>query len=872
MIAEKHRYFAVLVDNCAWPEGIHMRQQLHVNAFTQFLGADHKGLLAIILKLMIWFTVGLMPPLLLLAIQIDFLAAQIDSVTSWQQTAVLFDCLLAGYFWNNILQKTRRALSEDWNPPIWKRYLPEGWILWFCLLLIIGFSWLVALVPLSDYERKVHNHMPAWLAGKNCLLKEDIEKFGEKEDIERLRDKPTESLTKVEAKTLQKFTAFENNYNRQLVTAAKNAREWKSPYQCSNKLTWWFIDRSDSWLNMRLDIHRWLNLPDKVFVENRKSVQPQWLNRLKSELVKNTDNSKVSKPSPDENTSKTKNTDRPNSFKTLDYFLPVNKERQHFHFARFSRSFLPNAKMKQVMLQGADLSRTKLQGADLQEAKLQGVNLQEAKLQGANLRKAMLQGADFSMAELQDADLFEVDLRGVVLKNVKLQRADLQLAKLQSKNLSGLNLQDANLSMAELQRADLSKAKLQGAVFEEAELQDANLSEAELQGANLSGAKLQGAVLEEAELQGANLSGAELQGAVFSGAELQGANLSRAELQDTILAKAQLQGAVLENSNLQRASLWRAKLQDVNLSGIKLQGAYLEDAIMTNADLSRAKLQGADLSEAELQGADLSETELQGAVFSGAKLQGADLSEAKLQGAIFSGTELQGAVLKNLQLTGVQFYEAKLDHVLILNPLVEWELDKHLISNLMAIDSAALNKESKKRLLDAIKRIQDTGNKQLPNISEATLETPEHRCLLLTDNKQLKNNAQHVCDNASDSSINPLTHLHNWANYNALESCKSKRFFEIEIDEVSIRDAYENVLNYQSPGNNAMRLQQASENLFTLAYFLYTKQLLQIHQDKTKSCKARQALGAWYKRSGYKNNPERKDSILNLKLKPFPTS
>jgi hypothetical protein len=155
-----------------------MRQQLHVNAFIQFLGADHKGLLALILKLMIWLTIGLIPPLLLLAIQLDFLAAQIESVTNWQQTAVLVDSFLAGFFWNNILQKARRArFPKDWSPPLWKRYLLEGWVLWLSVVLIVGFSLLVALVPLTDYERKVHNLMPEWLglAKNNCVLDEDLE-------------------------------------------------------------------------------------------------------------------------------------------------------------------------------------------------------------------------------------------------------------------------------------------------------------------------------------------------------------------------------------------------------------------------------------------------------------------------------------------------------------------------------------------------------------------------------------------------------------------------------------------------------------------------------------------------------------------------
>lgn len=751
IIAEKHRYFAVLLDNCAWPDRLHMRQQLHVNAFTQFLGADHKGLLALILMLMIWFTIGIMPVLLLLGIQLDFLSAQIESVTNWQQLAVLVDCLLVGYFWNNILQKKRRArFPKDLRRPFWKRYLLDGWVLWVSVLFIIGFSWLVALVPLSDYERRVHNYMPEWieLAESDCVFDEDLTSLND------LILSKQESDSELELETLKKL---ENDFNIQLINAAKDARRWKVPYQCSNVLTWWFIDRSDSWLNKRLKIHRWLNLPDKVFVENRSTVQPQWLNRLMSELGDNTTDAKAKMPSSVENTANTSDTDRLAHFKTLDYFLPVNMENRHLHFARFTRSFLPKAKM----------IKAELQGADFKEAKLQGADLSEADLQGANFSMADLQNANFSMADLQGA----------------------------------------NLKWAKLQHADLSKANLK----------NADLFGAELRGTTLEGTKLQKADLQLVKLNNVNLSGFELKGANFSKAELQGANLSQA----------------------------------------RLQGASLSETKLRHANLNRAQLQSADLSEAYLESADL--------------------SEARLQGADLSGAQLQGALLINLSLVGVQFSEASLDNALILNPMINWrKIEEKLLSDLGIDSSRALNEQSKENLLAAIKRMENAKSNPLPNISEATLEKQDHPCLLLTDNKELKNSAKHVCDSASDSSIDPLIHLRKWAEYNSLSSCNHKRFstfstrlFNIDID---IDIEYNIVNNYRIQGNNDTTPDETSEALYNLASFLLHKQLIQIHQDKTILCEGRKELNVWYKEIGYENDSEEKNRILNLKLEPFPTS
>lgn len=681
MIAEKHRYFAELVDHCAWPDRVHLRQQLHVNAFTQFLGADHSGLLAVILMLMIWFTVGLMPPLLLLAIQLDFLAAQIESVTDWQKTAVLIDGLLVCFFWNNILQKARRArFPKDWNPEFWKRYPKNGFVLFISVLFIVVFSWIVALVPLSDYERKVHNKLPEWLglAKNECILDKDLKSLRNKNNINELMVKS--SLSSKEAEILEKFTRKENAFNSQLANAAKNAREWATPYRCSNWLTWWLIDRTDSWLSKSLETRRWLNLPDKVLVKNRETVPPEWLNRLNSGLGDSTEDTKASiRHRQTKNTSNITNTDKLTSFKTLDYFLPVEKENQHFHFARFIFSFLPNAKLR--------------------KAELQGAHLWGAQLQGANLWKAQLQGA----------------------------------------------------------------------------------------------------------------------------------------------------------------KLWWAQLQIVNLHKAQLQ----------SADLYRAQLQGADLRRAQLHGADLSE----------AQLQGADLSEVQLQGADLSRAQLQGSALLSPYLIGAQFSGTNFDYAMILNPIVDWkESDNNLLSRLNTYKSAAVNEKSKEILLAAIKRITDAKkNKSLPDMSNAKLGKQEHRCLLFTDNRELKNMTQHICDNADDLSINPLIHLRNWAKYNVSMSCQHKHFSVSAEDytrKIATPNAYEIVKNYRAQAleNNDIKLEDASEALLKLANFFHIKQLIQIHQDKSILCEARTELDVWYKESWFENNPALKDRILNQKLKPFPTS
>ena len=211
---------------------------------------------------------------------------------------------------------------------------------------------------------------------------------------------------------------------------------------------------------------------------------------------------------------------------------------------------LSEATLRKTQLRGADLSRAQLDTAILSEA-----DLLKAKFHGANLRGAELQGANLSQAQFGAVILSEGDLRGVELHAAILSKADLSEAKLHDADLQEAKLYDANLSEAELHDANLWGAELHGADLQEAELHGANLWGAELHGANLSGAKLHGVDLSSAKLHGADLSGAKLHGANLWGAELHGADLSGAEFHGANLQQAKLPGAQLTRTKLDLADL-----------------------------------------------------------------------------------------------------------------------------------------------------------------------------------------------------------------------------------------------------------------------------------------------------------------------------
>ena len=163
---------------------------------------------------------------------------------------------------------------------------------------------------------------------------------------------------------------------------------------------------------------------------------------------------------------------------------------RNLRYADFSFS-----ELQMVDLRGADLEGAVLRDASLQYAKLRDIN--EAKLLRCasddpvhrelkprlnavycrtNLRHAILQNA-----KMQHAELWEADLTGANIKWAKLSYADLNHAVLSFADMEG----------ADLQGAKINDANLRGVILKKAKLRDAEIKN----GTDLTGAKLQGAVI-----------------------------------------------------------------------------------------------------------------------------------------------------------------------------------------------------------------------------------------------------------------------------------------------------------------------------------------------------------------------------------------
>ncbi len=170
------------------------------------------------------------------------------------------------------------------------------------------------------------------------------------------------------------------------------------------------------------------------------------------------------------------------------------------HGAHLRGAELHEADLLLAELHGADLWGAELHGAHLSEAELHGADLWGAELHGAHLSEAELHGAHLRGAELHGADLWGAELHGANLLLAELHGAHLSGAELHGANLRGAEPHGADLSGAELHGADLWGAEFYGTNLRGAKLHRANLRGAKLHHTDLREVDLS-SVLGEGKLE-----------------------------------------------------------------------------------------------------------------------------------------------------------------------------------------------------------------------------------------------------------------------------------------------------------------------------------------------------------------------------------
>ncbi|MFO0911799.1 MAG: pentapeptide repeat-containing protein [Pirellulales bacterium] len=274
-----------------------------------------------------------------------------------------------------------------------------------------------------------------------------------------------------------------------------------------------------------------------------------------------------------------------------------------------------------------DLTAAKFTDSWLDDARFVGAKLSHAQLDHTSLQRANFQGADLTYANLNQADLREANLTGVVLNRAiitgitptqlqstqsyqskNLQQTHFNYSLLQGMSFRGQDLTGSSFWHGSLNRADFSDANLTGAGFSTVDLRDANFSGAIVTGARFDGdpqSPIQGFwYLQQKQLQStASYKAKDLRGISLTyqgwmaGWDLSGQNLSNANFSGSWLFGANLTGASLLNAELPDTMLDSAKLALADMRGAQgwngggdLWNTILPDGVMRNLELDHQRL------------------------------------------------------------------------------------------------------------------------------------------------------------------------------------------------------------------------------------------------------------------------------------------
>jgi uncharacterized protein YjbI with pentapeptide repeats len=360
----------------------------------QWMVGDHDAVLRTVLTLLVWIVLVLIPPFLLLWMQLRFLAFQDELFTWLQALAVAVDALLIISFRVWFVRNIQPRAA--WVERAKESYRNRGKPLFLWLRLVFAESFLCYLVPL----------VPLMLAVYLGVTLTGILGRGEAMSGKSLAHRPADLL-------------FPQLWNRKL-----HRLDLKEKILTHDPLT-------PAVINALLgddDVSRRSALKNVLGLELRERNQRE------------TDYSRALLPKAD--------------LRGADLHDAVLYDAQ-LQGANLTGAHLQGANIEHARLEGAAFAGAELQRVRLSAAHLRGADLTAARLQNAVLLGAQLQGANLFGVELEDASLVGAQLQGADVRAANFEWADLTDADLTFANLEGVkNLDTAELAGADYVFAD----------------------------------------------------------------------------------------------------------------------------------------------------------------------------------------------------------------------------------------------------------------------------------------------------------------------------------------------------------------------------------------------------------------------------------
>lgn len=431
LLARKYQLFseAIAADEDPRERDHALRQLVNSYVFAQMVAGPRPiGTMRFLMRLMVFATVSLLPIVTLIYSQITFLPVHDVATIHAIRIAVLVDLILLFAVWPLIPMPylsdggRLRIARHGWR---WEMSYASLTIAGFLVLVVAGFSWLVATVPQACF----------WPVGE--------------EKVFEPKENACFSLDQKAAEWWPSLVHVQRQ-RRQVFPATAWLFEGK-PDETTG--------RAKSWFSRNLIVIDTDLVPNSAFEDGDTTLALRGRDLRFASFDRS-------------------------DLRRADLFdanlRGASVQSANLQHARLERAQLQWTDLRTANLKEATLSEAQMEGARLNGAQMQRVTLDRAQLRKADLRRARMQEANLSRARMQEAYLWGADLKVADLRGAQMQGAHLYMAEMQGADLREAYMQGADLSGAQMQGVILGRALLRNAALGSTQMQGANLTETKI--------------------------------------------------------------------------------------------------------------------------------------------------------------------------------------------------------------------------------------------------------------------------------------------------------------------------------------------------------------------------------------------------------
>ncbi|MEM7222383.1 MAG: pentapeptide repeat-containing protein [Pseudomonadota bacterium] len=270
--------------------------------------------------------------------------------------------------------------------------------------------------------------------------------------------------------------------------------------------------------------------------------------------------------------------------------------------SRFCLTKLDGANLRGAVLFDSEMLLLQARQADFRETQMWWIDLAGATIANSSFANLAADSLVFEHASLSEVSFHDASFKSAIFRNSTIEGADFGSASWGDKTwFNSAKISDVSFAGAKLVEPSFSAAEIANSSFEGADMADASFTSAVVKNLDFRKTELAKGDFTDARFvdmrsfQGADLTDARMPSLDLSGADFKDANLTRTDLTDAVLVGALFDRTTMEDTKLAGADLRFALFDDTRLIGVRLDGADLRGADLTRVLVRASSLVGADL-------------------------------------------------------------------------------------------------------------------------------------------------------------------------------------------------------------------------------------------------------------------------------------